>query len=95
MVEEAVGHKMHDFSFALDFAFDPEQARAEQFAPLLLHQACPDDDIEIPGFVLKSNEYHSAGRSGALTAGDDACAAGRCATGKRLQLRSGREPHTS
>src|SRR5438552_4990150 len=72
VVGEALGYKMHHFTFAFKHSFDAHQVRAQQPTPLALGEIAPDDDINIAGLVLERYKYRSRSGARALATGDDA-----------------------
>src|SRR5690349_14308409 len=87
VVHKASRHQMYDLAVALDRAFDAEESRAEELAPLALDQARPDDDIDRAELVFERDEYHAARRIGPLAAGDQSGGGRTRAVRKRTQVR--------
>ncbi len=56
-VEQALGDQMDDRAFALHLAEHAEQARAEEFAALLLDELGVDDDVGEAAFVCYNQVF--------------------------------------
>ena len=93
VIGEPARHQMNHIAFALHFALDAHQARAQQFAALALDDAVPHHHVDVAGFILQRDEHHAAGGAGALAAGDNAGGAGDPAIGQLRQCRGGNQLH--
>jgi 5-methylcytosine-specific restriction endonuclease McrBC GTP-binding regulatory subunit McrB len=85
-IDQPLGDQMHDLPFASATARNTEQARAEQFAALLLDQLRMNDDVGQAGFVFQRDEDDAGRRARPLPADDDAGGADQGAVACPSQL---------
>ena len=74
-VHQAFGDKVPHIVLALPYAIHAQQGGAKQLPALLLDQAGPDDDVDVPRFILERDKDHALGGLRPLPHCHDAAAA--------------------